>query len=157
VGIPILRLLSWLRALFIFSMGGVLWAAPIQKLFVVPLAHAVWALLALMPFILLRFRWVFVTYVTIFIAALAVLAYDYFIPFRYISSAYTGEILNPSGAYSRRFSGDDVDYWISNFTVPNGDDLMMTLVIVAPLLLAIVYRNVYSYWTAKEAQSGPRE
>jgi hypothetical protein len=152
VGIPFLKLLTWYRALWVLTVSEAVYAPPIQKLLIVPLTEFVWAILAVTPFIILRVRSIFVAYVTVFIAALIILAYDYFMPFRYISPSYTGDISSPASAYSRRFNGDIVEYWISNPSMPDSEDIMIALVLIAPLILAFVYRKVYPNWTAKEAQ-----
>ncbi|MBT5926738.1 MAG: type II toxin-antitoxin system RelE/ParE family toxin [Verrucomicrobia bacterium] len=93
-------------------------AAPLQKLFVIPLAHVAWALLSLMPFIFLRIRWVFITYVASFSTALAVLAYDYLVPFRYVASGFPGLVSNPAGGFSPSGNDDSIAYWISYPTIP---------------------------------------
>ena len=152
VGIPFLRVLIWYRALWAITVSGAVYAPPLQKMFVVPLTEFVWAFLALTPFVILRVRSIFIAYVTIFIAALVILAYDYCISFRYISPEYTGDISSASGSYSRRFTGDDLEYWTSNPSMPDIEGIMIVLVVIAPLALAFVYRHVYSNWTKEEAQ-----
>jgi hypothetical protein len=148
IGIPILRLLSWYQAFWIIPFTEVLWAAPLQKQLVVPLAKLAWALLALVPFILLRFRRVFAVYAVGSSAVLMVLAWDYFVPFRYVAPGFSGTI--PGDNFYSYISGS-VAVWVSRPSF-NVDDIPLFLVLISPLFLACVYRAFYPHWTKKAEQ-----
>ncbi|WP_131990191.1 hypothetical protein [Chthoniobacter flavus] len=154
IGIPLLRLLPSCAALYgfaaLYDLGAktfIIHTAPLQKLFYAPIVLFVWSGLALVPFILLRSSIVFYIYATIFFSCLAFMAYDYFVPFRYVSPYFQGEIQDAGGGYSRSGNHASIDYWISYPTFPpNEDDWPLSLVRVAPLALAFVYRRFYPLW-----------
>ena len=157
IGIPLLRLLPSFVALYSFAalydFGAktfVVYAAPLQKVFYAPIVHFTWSGLALVPFILLRRSIVFYIYVTLFFCCLGFMAYDYFVPFRYVSPHFQGEIQDSGGGFSSSGNKDSIAYWISYPTFPpQEDDWPRSLVLVAPLILAFVYRRFYPLWATK--------
>ncbi len=155
IGIPILRLLPFYAALYgfaaLFDFGVktfIVFAPPLQKVFYAPVVLFVWGGLALVPFILLRRATVFYIYVILFFGCLAFMAYDYFVPFSYVSPNFHGDIQDAGGGSSRSGNNDSINYWISRPTFPpHADDWLVALVRVAPLILAFVYRRFYPLWT----------
>ena len=133
VGIPFLRVLIWYRALWAITVSGAVYAPPLQKMFVVPLTEFVWAFLALTPFVILRVRSIFIAYVTIFIAALVILADDYCIFIPDISRIHWKIFPARAADIPRRFTGDDLEYWTSNPSMPDIEGIMIVLVVIAPL------------------------
>jgi hypothetical protein len=122
-------------------------AAPLQKMFYAPIVLFFWGGLALVPFILLRKAIVFYIYATLFLGCLGFMAYDYFVPFRYVSPQFHGEIQAPGKEVSSSGNKDSVDYWISYPTFPpHEDDWPLSLVRIGPLILAFVYRRSYPLW-----------
>ncbi|MBI5799708.1 MAG: hypothetical protein HZA92_03140 [Verrucomicrobia bacterium] len=127
----------------------IVYAPPLQKVFYAPIVLLVWGVLALIPFILLRSSIVFRIYCTLFFACLAFMAYDYLVPFRYVSPDFRGEILDSGGGFSSSGNHDSVAYWVSYPTFPlHEDDWPVSLVRVAPLILAFGYRRYYPLWAA---------
>src|SRR5204862_2708245 len=125
IGIPLLRLLPSYAAVYgvaaLYDFGAktfIVYAAPLQKVFYAPIVLFVWVALALVPFILLRSATVFYIYVTLFCGCLAFMAYDYFIPFRYVSPDFRGQIVDSGGGYSTAGNEDDIDFWVSYPTFP---------------------------------------
>ena len=118
------------------------------------MAELIWAIFALMPFVFLRSRWLFVTYVISFSAVLAVLAYDYWVPFRYVAPEFTGKISDVGGGFSRAGNNEAVAYWISYPTALAGEDYLIGFVMILPLLLACIYRAFFSAWTQTQECGG---
>ncbi len=150
IAIPFLRLLPAYSALLVlatlyeFGPGAfVHYAPPLQKLFCVPIAQVLWACLALTPFVLLRSRAAFHIYVSLYLGCLAFMAYDYFVPFRYVAPNFQGEVRDGGGGFSRAGNDNSIDYWISYPTTPRGENWIASLFLVTPLILAFVYRRCY--------------
>lgn len=154
IGIPLLRLLPSYAGVLGFAalhdFGAktfIVYAAPLQKVFYAPIVLFVWGGLALVPFILLRGSIVFYIYTTLFFGCLGFMAYDYLVPFRYVSPHFHEEIQDSGGGFSSSGNKGNIDYWISYPTFPpNEDDWPSSLVRIAPLTLAFVYRRVYPLW-----------
>jgi hypothetical protein len=132
----------------------VMHAPPLQKLFYAPIVRCVWGCLALTPFVLLRSAVVFRIYLMLFFGCLAFMAYDYFVPFRYVSPDFQGKVLDAGGGFSRSGNDDSIAYWISYPTSPSGEDIGMAFICVAPLALAFVYRRYFIHWTTKAERKG---
>lgn len=158
VGIPVLRFLPSFEALYSFAalhhFGAstfLAYSAPLQKVFYAPIVGFVWCGLALVPFILLRNSIVFYVYTAIFFGCLGFMAYDYLVPFRYVSLDFHGVILDSGGGFSSSGNKDSINYWISYPSFPPHNDGWSTaLVRVAPLILAFVYRRFYPLWARKD-------
>lgn len=154
IGIPLLRPLPSYAALYgfaaLYDFGAktfIVYAAPLQKVYFEPVMLFLWGGLALIPFVLLRNSIAFYTYATLFFGCLAFQAYDHFVPFCYISPNFHGEIRDPVGGYSSSGNPNSIDYWISYPTFPpDGEDWLLSLVRVTPLILAFVYRRFYPHW-----------
>ncbi|YCM43462.1 hypothetical protein V2O64_19320 [Verrucomicrobiaceae bacterium 227] len=147
IAIPVFRLFTWYRALWIFAVERALIAPPLQKLAVIPMANLAWAILAVTPFVVLRHKRVFVAYAISFSAVLGIMAWDWLIPFRYVSQHFHGEIIDSGGGFSTSGNRDDIAYWISYPTNPSGEDVLLVMVIVAPLALGCIYRMFFQRWT----------
>src|SRR5436190_11844035 len=128
-GIPVLRFLPSFAAVWhfaaLYDFGPkmfIAYAPPLQKVFYAPIMLFVWAALALVPFILLRKSMAFYIYVTLFVGCLTFMAYDYFVPFRYVSPGFQGEIMESSWGGTKSGNHDRINYWISYPTWPPHDD-----------------------------------
>jgi len=147
IAIPALRFLSWYKALWILGYPHhIVYAPPFQKLFVVPLTSFLWALLAICPFIILRYRTVYIIYVSLLAAVLTILAYDAIIPYSY--TAYGNYQVNGN---SKSINGEHVSHWSSSLDGIQIDDIAMALVFLSPLILGIIYRRSYPEWTEDPA------
>ena len=151
VAIPVLRFFTWYRALWIVCYPQFIsYAIPLQKQFFIPLTSYVWGILALTPFILLRFRLFYILYIITFSTVLAIIAYDYFIPY-----AYPEGISSSSNAMSER--NGEVVYWTSQPDFPNAEHIFMAIIMVVPLPLAVIYRRYFPLWANKVKQSNEAE
>jgi hypothetical protein len=77
------------------------YAAPLQKQFYRPIFVLLWAILALLPFILIRRRLPFLIYCVAFGIVGGWMLYDLIVPFRYVAPDFHGEIEDPGGSYRR--------------------------------------------------------
>lgn len=144
MGIPLLRLASFYAGLWAVMMAElVLYAPPLQKLFYHRIVVCVWGCLALAPFALLRKFWAFHAYCVLLIGCLAFMAYDHFVPFRYVAPSFQESVQDPGGRYSISGNDDKINYWISHPTPPSVEDILMSIVYLSPLALAILYRRFY--------------
>jgi len=119
--------------------------------------------LALVPFILLRAKWVSQIYYLLSSVCLAFLAYDYFVPFRYFSPSFRGRMLrgelsngellriNEWSQFSTSGNDSEISFWISNPTVPGPMEILQGLMYVSPLALALLYRRYYPRWASSSA------
>jgi hypothetical protein len=101
--------------------GGVhpQYAAPLQKQFYRPIFAMLWAVLALLPFILIRRRIPFLIYCAAFCLVGGWMLYDHVVPFRYVAPDFHGEIEDPGGSYTIRGSpSQGYDYWITRSLLP---------------------------------------
>ncbi|RYD82222.1 MAG: hypothetical protein EOP84_09735 [Verrucomicrobiaceae bacterium] len=152
-----MRLLPSFGAIWLFvglcDLGArafIVYAPPLQKVFYAPIVLFIWSGLALVPFILLRNLTVFRIYVTLFLVCLAFMAYDYFVPFRYVSPDFHGRILDSGGGYSSSGNNDSIAYWISYPTLHGVKDWPLNIYgFVTPLILAFVYRRFYPLWVVR--------
>ncbi len=143
VAIPFLRLLTWYKALWeISSPQFIIYSIPLQKQFFIPLTSYMWGILALVPFILLRYRPFYTFYIITLSALLVILAYDYFIPYSY-----------PEGGVIRgdamSTSNGEVVYWTSRHDFPNIEHIFIAIIMIAPLPLAVIYRRYFPLWANK--------
>jgi hypothetical protein len=155
VAIFLLRIYPAFCGLYAILMTEyITYAKPFQKLFVDRLATSVWGVLALTPFILLKFQWLFRFYCFLFSAVLIFKAYDFLIPFKYVSPSYRGNVPDPFPGYSSRGNDDSIDFWISSpaFVYPT---LMMAAVFVLPFFLALIFRRYLHNVPPKSEQGCP--
>lgn len=157
--IPLLRLFPTYAALLgfaaLYDFGAktfIVYAAPLQKVFYSPIVLFAWGALALIPFIVLRSATVFRIYATLFLGCLAFMAYDYFVPFRYISPNFDGAV--DGGGYSTAGNKENIDFWVSHpIFPPSGEDIFVALVRVTPLALAFAYRRYHHLWSNRAQQN----
>ena len=151
VCIPLIRLASFYAGLYAVMMAKfVLYAPPLQKLFYHRIVTCIWGCLALTPFVLLRQSWAFYIYRVLFIGCVAFMAYDHFVPFRYVSPSFQERLLASGGGYSTSGNDDNIGYWISYPTPPTGEDILVAIVYLSPLALAILYRRFYKLWARQK-------
>jgi hypothetical protein len=147
VAIPLLRFFTWYRALWeVSGFQFISYTVPLQKQFFIPLTSFTWGILALVPFILLRFRPFYVFYIITLSTLLVILAYDYFIPYAY------PEGVSSSGNAMREVN-DEVVYWTSQPDFPNIAHIFIAIIMIAPLPLAIIYRRYFPQWVNNETPS----
>ena len=104
-----------------------------------------WAILALLPFFLIRRRVPFVIYCVAFCVIGGWMLYDLFVPFRYVSPDYHGEISDPGGSYTIRGSTSmGYDYWITRFVPSSFESWLMLAFYVWPFILGSVYHFLYA-------------
>ena len=140
IAIPFLRLLTWYKALWAVSYPQfITYSVPLQKQFFIPLTSYMWGILALVPFILLRFRVFHLFYIITLSALLLILAYDYFVPFAYPEGV-------ASSGNAKSISNGEVVYWVSRPNFPNMEHIFMAIIMIAPLPLAAVYRRYFPRW-----------
>ena len=125
----------------------VLYAPPLQKLFYHRIVICVWGCLALTPFVLLRKSWAFHIYRILFIGCTAFIAYDYFVPFRYVATSFQESVRDLGGGFSSSGNDDNISYWISYPTTSSVEDILKSIVYLSPLALAVLYRRFYHLWT----------
>jgi hypothetical protein len=151
---PVVRIAIWLlRWPLIFGpiMMGLAggdrphYAAPLQKQFYRPIFAMLWAVLALLPFILIRRRIAFLIYCAAFCVVGGWMLYDLVVPFRYVSPDFHGEIEYPGGSYTIRGSPSmGYDYWITRFVPYSFESWWGLAFLVWPFLLGSVYHFLYA-------------
>jgi hypothetical protein len=125
--------------------GGVRlhYAAPLQKLFYRPIFMMLWAVLALLPFILIRRRIPYLIYCAAFCIVGGWLLYDLVVPFKYVAPDFHGEIEDSGGSYTQRGIGAHYDYWITRFVPSSFESWLDLAFLVWPVLLGSVYHFLY--------------
>lgn len=120
------------------------YAAPLQKQFYHPIFVVLWAMLALLPFILIRRRAPFLIYCAAFCIVGGWLLYDLVVPFRYVAPDFNGAIEDAGGAYTIRGSPDQgYDYWITRFVPSSVESWLELAFLIWPFLLGLVYHFLY--------------
>ena len=134
----------------LYSAGMAQNKAPLQKEFFLPLAHTAWAVLALVPFALLRFPRAYRAYLAAFLPVLGFLCYDLFVPFRYLSPEYLGPGYNGpdwgAGLVLGRIGGakDQPNlYWVTGVMPPEPANLVFAALLAWSLLLGTAYYCEY--------------
>lgn len=125
------------------GIGSARYVAPLQKQFYYPLFTALWAVLALLPFILIRRRAAYLMYFAAFSIIGGWLLYDIFIPFRYVAPDFQGEIQDSGGSYARSATDEKCFYWITRFVPSSFESWLLPAFFVWPLLLASCYHFAY--------------
>lgn len=150
---PVVRvaiwLLRWPLTLYptLFALVGIdqtHYAAPLQKQFYYPVFAMLWAILSLLPFILIRRRIPYLVYCAAFCVIGGWMVYDLVVPFRYVAPNFLGEISDPGGSYT--FSGSTsmgYNYWITRFVPSSFESWLFLTLLVWPFLLGSVYHFLY--------------
>lgn len=138
--IPVLRWPTFYVAIYAIQVAQyVEHFEPLQKLYYARIIEVTWGWLALVPFILLRAKWVSQIYYLLSSVCLAFLAYDYFVPFRYFSPSFRGRMLrgelsngellriNEWSQFSTSGNDSEISFWISNPTVPGPMEILQGL------------------------------
>lgn len=149
--IPSLRLFSFYGGIYAVGMWEyAVYAPPLQKVFYARMFDCLWGVLALTPFILLRWTLVFRIYCLAFAIWAAFSIYNSCFPFRYVSPTYDGTV--PETGVSEASSGNDdnIGYWVSFPTAPNAEGILIAVVHIAPVILACVYRRYYRSWAVRQ-------
>ena len=150
--VPILRWPStfWLILLGLHGAGESSLKAPLQKEFFVPLFFTAWAILALVPFVLIRRSLAYRAYAAAFLLVLGFLCCDLLVPFRYLSPDY----LSPNydgprwgeGVKLGRIGGGKGhpnDYWVTGAGLTEPGKLLFVVLLAWPLVLGTVYHRAY--------------
>lgn len=142
--IPLLRYPSWVAALF--ALSGVryaLYIPPLQKLFYRPVFLAMWGILALLPFILIRNRRAYLIYCSAFVIVGGWILFDTFTPFRYVAPNYH-ETVNEGASYLTSYSDDHCSYYITRFNPSFIENWLLPVITIWPLLLGTLYHYAYA-------------
>jgi hypothetical protein len=147
---PVVRVAIWLLrwplilSLILMGLGSgdrPHYAAPLQKQFYRPIFVMLWAVLALLPFVLIRRRIPFLIYSAAFCIIGGWLLYDLVVPFRFVAPDFHGVIEDPGGSYTIRGSSQQgYDYWITRF---DSESWSFVVLCVWPFLLGLVYHILY--------------
>lgn len=150
---PVIRVAIWLlRWPLIFGPSMMVLVAgdrphygpPLQKEFYRPIFVMRWAVLALLPFILIRRRIAFLIYCVAFCVVGGWMLYDLVVPFRYVSPHFHGVIEDSGGSYTIRGSTSmGYDYWITRFVPSSSESWLMLAFVVWPFFLGLVYHFLY--------------
>jgi len=148
---PVIRIALWLLR-WPLLLGPILmglaggdrphYAAPLQKQFYRPIFMMLWAVLALLPFILIRRRIPYLIYFAAFCIVGGWLLYDLVVPFRYVAPDFLGAIEDPGGSYTIRGAAEHYDYWITRFDP--SESWLDVAFIIWPFLLGSVYYFAYA-------------
>jgi hypothetical protein len=121
------------------------YAAPLQKQFYRPIFAILWAVLALLPFILIRRRIPFLIYCVAFCVVGGWMVYDLVVPFRYVSPEFHGVIEDPGASYATRGSKSmGYDYWITRFVPSSFVSWLMLAFYIWPFVLGSGYHFLYA-------------
>lgn len=145
VAIPLLR---WPFILYpaLFALTGIgsaRYAAPLQKQFYLPILEGLWAILALLPFIVIRRRTAYFFYCAVFCIVAGWLLYDLFVPFRYVAPDFRGQIEDAGGSYTMSVTDEKCFYWITRFVPSNIESWISPAFLIWPFLLGSCYHFAY--------------
>ena len=145
VAIPLLRLPTWYVALYAFNgLPDTRYVPPFQKVFYRPIFLALWGILAILPFILIRRRRAYIFYCGVFAIIAGWILFDEFFPFRYVAPDFTGEARDGGGSYNIASSGTHYSYYFTHFVPSSPESWFMPALVVWPLLLGTLYHYAYT-------------
>jgi hypothetical protein len=125
------------------GISSVRYVEPLQKQFYHPIFAALWAVLALLPFAVIRGRVAFRIYCTAFFIVGGWLLYDKIVPFRYVAPDFTDQIEDSGGSYAMSVTGEKCYYWITRFVPSNFESWLSIAFLIWPFLLGSVYYLAY--------------
>lgn len=129
--------------MWIGGISSARYAAPLQKQFYGPIFAALWAVLALLPFVLIRGHVAFRVYGAAFFIVGGWLLYDRIVPFQYVAPDFVGQIEDSGGSYSMSVTREKCYYWITRFVPSSFESWLGVAFLVWPFLLASVYHFAY--------------
>lgn len=128
------------------AIGGIVsarYVAPLQKQFYHPFFAALWGVLALLPFVLIRSRAAFQIYCAAFFVVGGWMLYDSIVPFRYVAPGFIGQIEDSGGSYAMSVTREKCYYWITRFVPSSFEGWLSVAFLVWPFLLGSVYHYAY--------------
>ena len=149
---PVVRVAIWLLRwpLFLSPVlmrlaggDGAHYAAPLQKQFYLPIFEMLWAVLALLPFILIRRRIPYLIYCAAFCVIGGWLLYDLLVPFQYVAPDFHGEIKDAGGSYMIVGWDQGYAYWATRFVPSSFESWLMLAFNIWPFLLGSVYHFLF--------------
>jgi hypothetical protein len=103
-----------------------------------------WAVVALLPFILIGRRKPYLVYCIAYCAIGGWMLYDLVVPFRYVSPDFHGAIDDLGGSYTIRGSASTgYDYWITRFVPSSFESWLDLTFLVWPFLLGSIYHFLF--------------
>jgi len=145
IALPLLRwpIVLYPALMWIGGISSARYAAPLQKQLYVPIFAALWAVLALLPFVLIRGRIAFRIYCAAFLIVGGWLLYDSIVPFRYVAPDFAGQIEDSGGSYTMSVTREKCYYWITRFVPSSFESWLSVAFLLWPFLLGSVYHFAY--------------